>query len=355
MTGNVPAYRVGGLRLLHEREGIELATFGGRSLHAGADHAGELGLPHREVRPRELFGLAASGEHRAIIVPTGGRLAPFATWLGARLGGVPLILWASLWAHPRTPAHAFTYIPLRRLYSSADAVVTYGDHVSAYVRARGARNVHVARQAVDNDYWRARRAEQEHEHEHEPRSPAPTRFLFVGRPDPEKGLDLLVTAWGQAHLSRAEATLTLVGVPAAALRDPAPDIQALGALPPEELRRVYASCDVLVVPSIATRNFREPWGLVVNEAMNGGLTVVASDAVGAAVGGLLRDGENGLVFPSGDAGALTSALARLARDPSLRARLGESGAHDVLAYDYDAWASGFSQALASLGLSRGHW
>ena len=40
--------------------------------------------------------------------------------------------------------------------------------------------------------------------------------------------------------------------------------------PPVELRDLYAAGDVLVVPSIATRTFREPWGLVVNEAMNRG-------------------------------------------------------------------------------------
>ena len=67
---------------------------------------------------------------------------------------VPLILWASLWAHPRSAAHALSYLPLLRLYRSADAVVTYGPHVSAYVRARGARNVHIAPQSVDNDFWR---------------------------------------------------------------------------------------------------------------------------------------------------------------------------------------------------------
>ena len=66
---------------------------------------------------------------------------------------MPLILWASLWAHPRSAAHALSYLPLRRLYRSADAVVTYGPHVSAYVSARGARNVHVAPQSVDNDFW----------------------------------------------------------------------------------------------------------------------------------------------------------------------------------------------------------
>jgi glycosyltransferase involved in cell wall biosynthesis len=343
VTGEVPAYRVGGLRLLHERELIELATFGGSALHAGPAHPGELPLPHRRVRPRELFALAASGGYRAVIVPTGGRLAPVASWLGARRGGTPVILWASLWAHPRTATHAFTYLPLRRLYSSADAVVTYGEHVSAYVRARGARNVHVARQAVDNDFWRIMR---------EPPAAGPARFVFVGRPDRAKGLEVLLRAWRQTRLAAEGAELALVGI---APSDLPPGVKALGRRSPEELRELYSRADVLVVPSIATRNFREPWGLVVNEAMNAGLAVVTSDAVGAAAGGLVRDGENGLVFPAGDAGALSGALERLARDASLRAELGEAGAYAVAAYDYDAWARGFSGALASLGLSRGRW
>src|SRR5262249_9462845 len=119
--------------------------------------------------------------------------------------------------------------------------------------------------------------------------------------------------------------------------------------------RAYAAAEVLVLPSIATRTFREPWGLVVNEAMNQGLAVIASDAVGAAAGGLVRDGRNGLVVPAGDPRALADAMRRLAHDPQLRARLGAHGREDVSAYTYDAWAQGFSQALATVGLSRGRW
>ena len=39
---------------------------------------------------------------------------------------------------------------------------------------------------------------------------------------------------------------------------------------PGELRNFYAAADVLVVPSVPTRHFREPWGLVANEAMHQG-------------------------------------------------------------------------------------
>jgi glycosyltransferase involved in cell wall biosynthesis len=118
---------------------------------------------------------------------------------------------------------------------------------------------------------------------------------------------------------------------------------------------VYAACEVLVVPSIPTPTFREPWGLVVNEAMNRGLAVIASDAVGAAAGGLVRDGENGLVVPAGERGALAGAITRLAGDPQLRARMGAAGLGDVEAYSHDAWAEGFSRALATVGLSRARW
>ncbi|HUB73681.1 MAG TPA: glycosyltransferase family 4 protein [Solirubrobacteraceae bacterium] len=355
VTGHAPAYRVGALARLHERELIELALFGGRLAHGGAVHAGELPLPHRTVRPHELFALAAAGGYRAVVCPTGGRLAPLAAWAGARRARVPLLLWASLWAHPRTPAHALTYLPLRRLYRSADAVVTYGAHVSAYVRACGASNVHEAPQAVDNDFWAApvdRAA---------PPPPgwpadAAVRFLFVGRAVPEKGLAVLLEAWRRAGLAGDGAALVLAGgeAPARALAS-VPGALWLGPLQPAALRELYARCDVLVVPSIATRTFREPWGLVVNEAMNQGLAVIATDAVGAAAGGLVRDGRNGLVVAAACSDALAGALTRLAQDAQLRARLGEAGRHDVRSFSYDAWAQGFSRALASVGAARGRW
>ncbi|HXB15318.1 MAG TPA: glycosyltransferase family 4 protein [Solirubrobacteraceae bacterium] len=346
ITGNVPAYRTGALSALHEREGIELALFGGRSRHGGPAGGRELPFPVTAAGPRELYRLASSARHRAVVCSTAGRAELLAGWAGARRARVPVILWTSLWAHPRSPAHALSYLPLRRLYRSADAVVTYGPHVSAYVRARGARNVHVAPQAVDNDFWSAAP------------SPAPlpagwpssvaSRFLFVGRDAPEKGLAVLADAWRLAARSREDAALIVAGGAGAP-----PGALSVGALDSERLRDAYAACEVLVVPSIATPTFREPWGLVVNEAMNRRLAVIATDAVGAAAGGLVRDGTNGLVVPAGDAGALARAITLLGDDPQLRERFGVKGAEDVRGYTYEAWADGFSAALATLGLARG--
>ena len=79
--------------------------------------------------------------------------------------------------------------------------------------------------------------------------------------------------------------------------------------------------------------------------MNQHCAIIATDAVGAAAGGLVRDGATGLVVPAGDPGALAWALTRLATDPALRVGLAERGARAVAAYTHQAWADGFAQAL----------
>jgi glycosyltransferase involved in cell wall biosynthesis len=352
VTGHAPAYRLGAFECLSRAEHVEFALFGGRLKHGGGGSPDELPFPYRHVRERELYTLATSGRYRAVVCPTGGRVALPATWAGARRARVPLILWASLWAHPRSLPHAFSYLALARLYSSADAVVTYGPHVSAYVRAHGARRVYVAPQSVDNDFWGSADVRSPME-PNWPRDTG-TKFLFAGRPAREKGIGVLFEAWSTAGLQAPTAALVLVGA------GPTPPwVPAGGAVvsrapvSPVELRDFYAAADVLVLPSIPTRTFREPWGLVTNEAMNRGLAVIASDAVGAAAGGLVRDGHNGLIVPAGDPIALAVALRRLAHDRPLRGRMGEAAREDVRAYSHAAWAGGFSRAFAALGLSRG--
>src|SRR5207245_9325823 len=81
-----------------------------------------------------------------------------------------------------------------------------------------------------------------------------------------------------------------------------------GDRPWESVVEAYAASDVFALLSE-----REPWGVVVNEAAACGLPLVLSDRVGAAHD-LLRDGENGVLVPAGDAGAAAEAFRRLAGD-----------------------------------------
>jgi glycosyltransferase involved in cell wall biosynthesis len=84
--------------------------------------------------------------------------------------------------------------------------------------------------------------------------------------------------------------------------------------------------DVYVLPSSGT----EGWGVVVNEALLEGCAVIASRESGAGAT-LIRDGENGLLIPSGDIPALTRALERLEADEELRLRLAKAGQANMLA------------------------
>ena len=94
-------------------------------------------------------------------------------------------------------------------------------------------------------------------------------------------------------------------------------IKFLGFRNQTELPGYYDLCDVLVLPSAF-----EPWGLVINEAMNAGRAVVVSDQVGCGPD-LVRPGENGAVFPAGDIAGLRQALVDLTGDPQKCRTMGE--------------------------------
>jgi glycosyltransferase involved in cell wall biosynthesis len=327
VTNHVPPDRAGAFAALHERVPLELALFGGRSHHAttGVD---DPGVPFRRTSQRGVHALAASGRYAAVVAGTAGRVALPAAFLGAQRARAPFVLWSALWGDLATPAHRAARPLLRRVHRNAAVVVGYGPHVTAYAQRLGARATAVAPQAVDNAFWSAGAPA--------PRGDRPFTALWVGRDVPEKGLAVLREAWARAALDGAN--LLTVG---------------LGrVVPAEELRNFYARADVVVIPSIATRRFREPWGLVANEAMNQHDAIIATDAVGAAAGGLVRHERNGLVVPAGDAGALAGALGRLAADPALRARLGAQGARDVAAYTHTAWAEAFARAIAGATAGR---
>jgi glycosyltransferase involved in cell wall biosynthesis len=325
VTGEISAYRREPFRMLDEAEGVEVVA---------RAEAGELEAARR----------TRAGRYRAVIHGLGGRASLPATYFAARRQGIPFVLWASVWAHPRTPAHLISWLPTRLLYRKADAIVTYGPHVSRYVqRIRGTRgNVFEAPQAVSAAEFGARVEARRFTNGFE--------LLFAGRLEREKGVAVLLDAWRLAGLGD-DAALVLAGE--GPIEPRGPGVRVLGRVPRDQLPALYAGADALVLPSIRTATFLEPWGLVVNEAMSQGTPVIASDAVGAVAGGLVRDGRNGLVAPAGDARGLATRIQALARDQGLRERLGAAAREDVQAYTEAAWVAGMREALRAVHVSRG--
>lgn len=148
--------------------------------------------------------------------------------------------------------------------------------------------------------------------------------LFVGKLISKKNPQVLLGAFERVRASRA-CTLLFVGegdmrphLESTVRRHGTPDVHFAGFVNQSRVPEAYACADVFVLPS----RLHETFGVVVAEAMNFGLPVVASDKVGSAPD-LVRDGVNGYVFARHDVATLARRLEGLVGDEALRRRLGE--------------------------------
>jgi glycosyltransferase involved in cell wall biosynthesis len=277
----------------------------------------------------------------AVIKSLNGRLMLPLVYGASRARGVPFVLWTGMWHHPRTTAHRVSKPLTEAIYRTAEAIVVYGEHVKRFVLDSAdldPAKVFVAGQAVDPERFEAV----------QPSRGGPTEILFVGQFEERKGLADLMDAF--AGLADPGARLRLVGngslqdeIDSRAAVDPR--VEVVGYLPQEALPEQLGRARCLVLPSITTATQREPWGLVVNEAMHAGLPVVVTETVGAAAGGLVQDGRNGFVVPERDAIALRHALSRFATEPELAARLGDQARRDVARFSHSAMADAFEAAV----------
>jgi glycosyltransferase involved in cell wall biosynthesis len=119
------------------------------------------------------------------------------------------------------------------------------------------------------------------------------------------------------------------------------EVRFLGFRNQTEMPRYLDLCDVFVLPSR-----HEPWGLVVNEAMNAGRAVVVSDDVGCQED-LVREGETGAVFPVGDVAALANAIQRVLAAPETAARMGAAARAHIRRFSFEQDVIGLREALAS--------
>lgn len=96
-----------------------------------------------------------------------------------------------------------------------------------------------------------------------------------------------------------------------------------GSCERERVRALLAGMDVVVAPSVPTRDGRrEGIPVVLMEAGACGIALVASRLSG--IPELVVDGETGLLVEPGDSDGLARALARIASEPETRERLGQA-------------------------------
>ncbi len=167
--------------------------------------------------------------------------------------------------------------------------------------------------------------------EPEPGRPDTTiSFAYVGRFIREKGITVIVEAAARLQSEGLPVRLIFIGdgperpgVEAAAERLGLRDrVTFTGMLDAEDLQRATADPPVLIVPSL----WEELCPLAPMEQMMRGKALIAS-----AIGGLAEVvGDAGLQFQPGDPESLASCMRRLALDPELVRKLGESARHRAL-------------------------
>jgi len=162
---------------------------------------------------------------------------------------------------------------------------------------------------------------------------------FLGRLDEaRKGLDILLAAFTLMAAERPDLRLLVAGrgdpdevyaqVPPA-LRD---RVVLLGQVSDADRIRMLHSVDVFCAPNTGGESF----GYVLVEAMASGAPIVASDL--EAFRQVLRGGEAGELFPTGDPAALAAAAGRLLDDPARRATLAANAAVAVREFDWSVVA-----------------
>jgi glycosyltransferase involved in cell wall biosynthesis len=200
---------------------------------------------------------------------------------------------------------ALAWKDVARLYRKASALTTPTKRAAEYLESKtGLRNVHAISCGIRMTDYRP---------DFEPKPDA--RIVFCGRVTGEKMLPDLIEAVARLP-KELNAQLDIVGdgdqrraLEQLAVRFGIEDrVHFPGRVSDEELRNILTRATVFAMPSTA-----ELQSIATMEAMASGLPVVAADAM--ALPHLVRNGENGYLFPPRDVQALAARLETVLRMP----------------------------------------
>lgn len=175
-------------------------------------------------------------------------------------------------------------------------------------------------------------------------------FVYVGRLAAEKNVDGLLLAFSEYVHAGGTYSLVIVG--------DGPDSQSLqqqaktlnieslvhfvGFKTTQEVIPYYAFAKYFVLPST-----REPWGLVVNEAMACGLPVIVSDRCGC-VEDLVQDGVNGWTFDPYQKSQLVECLQKADHLPAAKKDSFVKSSLEIIGcYSPENWANEVVRVLAA--------
>ncbi|MDP2939825.1 MAG: glycosyltransferase family 4 protein [Candidatus Omnitrophota bacterium] len=276
---------------------------------------------------------------------------PF-VFLVAKILIKPFILWTGMWMHPNTFFHKISYGFTKFIYRHSDAIIVYGEHVKRYLVGLGidTEKIFIAPHSVDNTLFDLTASDVEKSQLKKNLGLNGGKIILcVGRLEECKGHKYLIEAI--AMIKDIPVTLLLIGRGSKKdaleqqCKSSSIKYRFLGYVPNDQLYRYFSIAEIFVLPSITTKDFKEPWGLVINEAMNQGCPIIATDAVGAAAGGLVENGKNGLIVPEKNSLALKEAIEALLRDQKLRDQMSQSSRERIKKWSIEKMVTGFISAI----------
>jgi glycosyltransferase involved in cell wall biosynthesis len=280
-----------------------------------------------------VWKLIRKGRFDAVIVYTGYMYATF--WLAAaaaRISSTPVLF--GIDANQIEPLDGNKWkLPIKRrvwrgVFQLVDVVLVVSTGGLRLVRSFGIPDEHIVLTpyAVENDWWlaQAERVDREEIRRNWGVPPDAVVVLFCAKLQAWKRPQDVLQAFAREPVRGAYLVYVGEGPMRAGLESEARTlgiadrVRFLGFVNQSGLPAVYRSADILVLPSEY-----DAFGVVVNEAMLCGCPAIVSDRVGARFD-LVREGETGFIFPSGDVGALSSLLRQTLVSPDRLRLLGRA-------------------------------
>ena len=154
--------------------------------------------------------------------------------------------------------------------------------------------------------------------------------VSVARLVPVKGLDYLIKAVSLLLQTDNKINLLIIGDGSqrAELEELISElkldnrVRLMGTIPHEQIAGFLNLADVFVLPSLS-----EGLGIAIIEAMACGIPVIGTNVDG--IPDIIKDNDNGVLVPPGDAEALAGAIDKLLQDEELRGKLAVRGLEEV--------------------------
>jgi glycosyltransferase involved in cell wall biosynthesis len=267
----------------------------------------------------------------------------------AKLRSKQVIFWSGTWGWGdfKDDILNYKYLLKRYLLKHSNGIITYGTKSMDYFIKLGASrnkifrafNTSCINTIVDKKEVEELKRNLKVEHK--------KVIMYAGRLIKRKNADILIKAFYKLKQEHNDSCLIIIGDGECKNKfqglckkvNIENDVLFLGMIDNKDLPVYYSLCNLFVLPASG-----EPWGLVLNEAMQFGKPIIATKGVGAAYD-LIKDGENGFMVPEKDSDALYEAMKTILSDSELEKKMGEESKKIIEKFTYENMVQGFREAI----------